>query len=313
MGFPSSITLMIFLSLASLQALNVESQVIKSARLLDLVIRDYTFRSYNKNFRTGKLHRINLPANLSGIQVDTIRFRCGSLHRYGAKIKEFHLDIGTYVHPCTKRVMLVRQNLGSNWSSLYYDNYELSGYQLISPVLGLLAYNVGRTGNTTIPSELGIQAGKKPITIDFSSTTLLNTNSGIIPLCASFDQDGKVTLSNQARHRVCVAKRDGHFGLVVESPLMPLRRKVSKWKIAIGSSIGAALGAFLLSLLMIAMLVNAKKKARMEELERMAYEEEALQVSMVGHVRAVTASGTRTSPIIEHYEYRHPPPHPPAN
>ncbi|KAK4435230.1 hypothetical protein Salat_0686300 [Sesamum alatum] len=314
MGFLSSITMMIFLSLASS---NVESQVIESARLLDLVIRDYTFRSYSKNFRTGKLHRINLPANLSGIHVDTIRFRCGSLHRYGAKIKEFHLDIGTYVHPCTKRVMLVRQNLGSNWSSLYYDNYELSGYQLISPVLGLLAYNVGRTGNTTVPSELGIQAGKKPITIDFSSTALLNTTSGIIPLCASFDQEGKVTLSNQARPRVCVAKRDGHFGLVVESPLMPLRRKViSKWKIAIGSSIGAALGAFLLSLLMIAMLVNAKKKARMEELERRAYEEEALQVSMVGHVRAVTASGTRTSPIIEHYEYRHPPPpdhHPPAN
>ncbi|KAL0393452.1 UNVERIFIED_CONTAM: hypothetical protein Slati_4311400 [Sesamum latifolium] len=51
----------------------------------------------------------------------------------------------------------------------------------------------------------------------------------------------------------------------------------------------------------------------MEELERRAYEEEALQVSMVGHVRAVTASGTRTSPIIEHYEYRHPPPRPPAN
>ncbi|KAL0329695.1 UNVERIFIED_CONTAM: hypothetical protein Sradi_4956200 [Sesamum radiatum] len=203
---------MIFLSLASLQSLNVESQVIKSARLLDLVIRDYTFRSYNKNFRTGKLHKINLPANLSGILVDTIRFRCGSLHRYGAKIKEFHLDIGT---------------LSAHFA-----------------VLGLLAYNVGRTGNTTVPSELGIQAGKKPITIDFGSTTLLNTNSGIIPLCASFDQDGKVTLSNQARPRVCVATRDGHFGLVVESPLMPLRRKVSKWKIAIGSSIGAALGAF---------------------------------------------------------------------
>lgn len=296
-------------SLILLSLITIQGQEIKSARLLDLVIRDYTFRSYTKHFRTGKLHRINLPSNLSGIHVDTVRLRCGSLHRYGATVKEFHLSSGAHVHPCSTRVMLIRQNLGSNWSSLYYDNYELSGYQLISPVLGLLAYNVGATNAATIPSELGIQAGKKPITIDFSNTTrsTVQNGAGIIPLCASFDEDGKVSLSNQARPNVCVATRDGHFGLVVEAPLMPLKRKVSRWKIVIGSSIGAALGAFLLSLLLIALFVNAKKKARMEEMERRAYEEEALQVSMVGHVRALTASGTRTVPAIEHEEYRPPP------
>ncbi|KAG8374827.1 hypothetical protein BUALT_Bualt10G0036000 [Buddleja alternifolia] len=307
MGFLFSITL-IFLSFAALQALQSQSQQIKSARLLDLVIRDYILKSYNKNFRTGKLHKIHLPSNLSGINVDTIRFRCGSLSRYGAKIKEFHLGPGIYVHPCVKRVILVRQNLGSNWSSIYYNNYELSGYQLISPILGLLAYNVGATNFTTIPSELKIQTGRKPIIVDFSNTTLQNSEPDIIPLCASFDQDGKVSLSNQAHPNVCVATKHGHFGLVVESPLMPLKRKESKWKIAIGSSIGAVLGAFLLSLLMVAMFANAKKKARMDELVRRAYEEEALQVSMVGHVRALTASSTRTLPTIEHYEYR-PPPH----
>ncbi|PIN02585.1 hypothetical protein CDL12_24902 [Handroanthus impetiginosus] len=312
MGFISCVitTLIILYSLASLQALQVEAQEIKSARLLDLVIRDYTFRSYTKKFKTGKLRKINLPANLSGIQVDTVRFRCGSLHRYGAKIKEFHMGVGILVYPCIKRLILIRQYLGFNWSSLYYDNYELSGYQLISPVVGLLAYNVSGTNSTTIPSQLAIQTGQKPITIDFTNTTMLNTTPGIIPLCASFDQDGKVTLSNQARPRVCIATRHGHFGLVVESPLMPLKRKVSKWKIAIGSSIGAALGAFLLSLLLIAIFVKAKKKARMEELVRRAYEEEALQVSMVGHVRTLTASATRTVPTIEHHEYRPPPPPP---
>ncbi|KAH6818168.1 hypothetical protein C2S51_001771 [Perilla frutescens var. frutescens] len=303
MGSLSTITL-IFLSLTALQASRIECQEIKSARLLDLLIRDYTFKSYTKNFKTGKLHRINLPSNLSGINVDTVRLRCGSLRRYGAAVKEFHLRVGTSVHPCSTRVMIIRQNLGSNWSSLYYDNFELSGYQLVSPVLGLLAYNVGATNTTTIPSELGIQAGKRPITIDFSKMTAnessSSSSSGIIPLCASFDQDGKVSLSSQARPNVCVATRHGHFGLVVESPLMPLKRKVSRLKVAIGSSIGAALGAFLLSLLAMALFVNAKKKARMEEMERRAYEEEALQVSMVGHVRALTASGTRTVPTIEH-------------
>ncbi|KAD4178508.1 hypothetical protein E3N88_27099 [Mikania micrantha] len=47
---------------------------------------------------------------------------------------------------------------------------------------------------------------------------------------------------------------------------------------------GAAIGAFLLGLLLVAMFVKEKKKARLEELERRAYEEEALQVSMAGHV-----------------------------
>ncbi|KAL2543959.1 hypothetical protein Fot_13192 [Forsythia ovata] len=300
MGFLFSLTL-VFLSIASLSTLQTQTQEIKSARLLDLVIRDYAFKSYNKYFRTGKLHQIKLPANLSGINVDTVRFRCGSLQRYGAKIKEFHLGIGVTVHPCIERVVIVRQNLGFNWSSIYYDNYELSGYRLISPVLGLLAYNIGDSKNISTPSELGIQAGKKPITIDFSNTTRLNITSGIIPLCAIFDHDGKVTLFSQASPNICVATRHGHFGLVVESPLIPLKKKtLSNWKITIGSTIGAALGAFLLSLLLIAMFVNAKKKARMEELERRAYEEEALQVSMVGHVSTHTASSTRTLPRIEH-------------
>lgn len=312
--FPIIITLiLLFLSFSSsLSALNLDPQGIKSARLLDLVIRDYTFQqSYGKNIRTGKLHSVDLPANLSGIKVDTIRFRCGSLRRYGAKVKEFHLGIGLIIHPCVERVLLVTQNLGSNWSSIYYDNYELSGYQLISPVLGLLAYNAGDSINYSTPFELGIQAGssKEAIMIDFTNTTtkIINDTAGLIPLCASFERDGKVTLANQAAPNVCLSNRYGHFGLVIESPLIPIRKKVSGWKIAVGSSIGAALGAFLLTLLFIALFVKVKKKARMEEMERRAYEEEALQVSMVGHIRAPTASVTRTVPIIEH-EYI-PPPH----
>ncbi|XP_057812248.1 uncharacterized protein LOC131026391 [Salvia miltiorrhiza] len=284
-----------------LQSLRIQGQEIKSARLLDLVIRDYTFKSYTKNFRTGKLHKINLPSNLSGIHVDTVRLRCGSLRRYGATIKEFQLRAGTYVHPCAKRVMIIRQNLGSNWSSLYYANYELSGYELISPVLGLLAYNIGAAA-----TELGIQTGMRPITIDFGGAARGN-GGGIIPLCARFDEDGKVSLWRQPRANVCVATRQGHFGVVVESPLMPLRRRASKWRMAVGGAIGAALGVFLLSLLAMAVLLKAKKKARMEEMERRAYEEEALQVSMVGHVRAVTASATRTLPTIHHHHSRPPP------
>ncbi|KAA8521958.1 hypothetical protein F0562_012728 [Nyssa sinensis] len=239
-----------------------EAQGIKSARLLDLIIRDYTFGSYNKYFRTGMVHTVHLPANLSGIGVNAARFRCGSLRRYGAQVMEFHL--------------------------------------------GLLAYNSGADVNFSNPFELGIQAEKNPITIDFSNTTRVNATAGLIPLCASFERDGKVTLANQVSPNVCVVTGHGHFGLVIESPLVPVRKKVSRWKVAVGTSIGASLGAFLLGLLLIALLVKVKNKARMEEMERRAYEEEALQVSMVGHVRAPTAPVSRTIPSIEH-ELRPPP------
>ncbi|KAK1374440.1 hypothetical protein POM88_030633 [Heracleum sosnowskyi] len=233
-------TFMILTLASSTTMSSTEAQGIKSSRLLDLLIRDYTFQSYSNSFGTGQLHTIHLPANLSGIIVSTVRYRCGSLRRYGATFNEFHLG---------------------------------TGYQLISPVLGLLAYNAGDDMNFSTPYEVVIQAKKEPITIDFSNTTrLVNVTTG-----------------------------HGHFGLVVQSPLLPFKKKaISRWKIAVGSSIGAAIGASLLGLLLIAMFVKVKKKARMDEIERRTYEEEALQVSMVGHVRAHVANGTRTVPTIEH-------------
>ncbi|XVF52782.1 hypothetical protein PTKIN_Ptkin05aG0046500 [Pterospermum kingtungense] len=309
MGSLFSLTLIILAWASLVLSMKGEAEGIKSARLLDLLIRDYIVKSFDRHLRTGIVQTVQLPANFSDIKVDTARFRCGSLHRYGAEIKEFRLESGVTVQPCAERVMVVRQNLGYNWSSIYYANYDLTGYQLVSPVLGLLAYNAGSDVSSGSPFQLGILAREKPIRIDFSNITKAysNVTGSIRPLCASFEGDGKVTLKNQVSPNVCVATRHGHFGLVIESPpWMPVRKKISRWKVAVGSSIGAALGAFLLGLLLVAMLVKVKKKARMEELERRAYEEEALQVSMVGHIRAPTASGTRTTPRIEHDYIRYP-------
>ncbi|QCD95468.1 uncharacterized protein LOC114180237 [Vigna unguiculata] len=295
-----------------------DGQSVKSAHVLDLIIRDHTFKALDKNLRTAIPQSVELPANLSGIGVDAVRFRCGSLRRYGAHLKEFHLGTGVTVHPCIERVMLIRQNMGHNWSSIYYANYDLSGYQLVSPIVGLLAYNADDdvdaddNANSSNPFQLGIVAGERPMTIDFTNATKLNKEDGIRikPLCASFEGDGRMTLAkgDPSAPLVCVAKRHGHFGLVVESsaPDEFRNKPISRWKVAVGSTIGAALGAFLLGLLLVAMLVRVKKRSRMVEMERRAYEEEALQVSMVGHVRAPTAHGTRTTPIIEHHYRPHP-------
>lgn len=309
MGTFFSLTLVI-LSWALLPSMRTEAQAIRSSHLLDLLIRDYTFKSFNTTLPTGLPYLVRLPANFSGIRINTVRFRCGSLRRYGAKVEEFHLGIGVIIHPCVERVMIVSQNLGYNWSSIYYQNYDLSGYQLVSPVLGLLAYNAGTDLNSGNPFELGIIAGEgELIKIDFRNVTRVVNNSSITPLCASFESDGKVTMAKQVSPNVCVAKRNGHFGLVIEkpSPAQPQSKKEKPWKVAVGSSVGAALGAFLLGLLLVAMFVRVKKRSRMEELERRAYEEEALQVSMVGHIRAPTASGTRTTPSAMENEYIPPP------
>ncbi|XP_071730587.1 uncharacterized protein [Rutidosis leptorrhynchoides] len=261
---------------------------IKSARLLDLAIRYYTFKSY-KNFKTGTSYNVHLPSNLTGINVSTVKYRCGSLKRYGANIQEFHLGVGVDVHPYVERVLIVKQNLGNNWSNIYYDNYnQLLGYQLVSPVLGLLAYNAGDDTRFNVQFEVKIQSPKvNGIKIDFSNYTMQKNSTlhGKIQMCATFGDDGKVTLEKQVAPNICATTNHGHFGLVVQSPLLPEKKKIKKWKVVFGSTSGAAIGAFLLGLLLIAMFVNVKKKARMEEeMERRAYEEEALQVSMAGHV-----------------------------
>ena len=312
MGTLFSLTTLIILSMFLVPSTRTAAQGIRSARLLDLLIRDYTFKFFDTSFATGVLHSVSLPENFSGIEVNIARFRCGSLRRYGADIKEFHLGIGVTIHPCVERVVIVNQNLGYNWSNIYYENYDLSGYQLVSPVLGLLAYNAGSDVNSSNPFEVGIVSGEKPFSVNFSNITKVKNSSSITPLCAIFDGEGKMTLTKQASPFVCLAKKNGHFGLVTEKPSPAMLdgnggKKESKWKVAVGSSIGAALGAFLIGLLLVAMLVRVKKRTRMEELERRAYEEEALQVSMVGHIRAPMASVTRTMPNSVEHEYI--PPH----
>uniref|UniRef100_A0A803LQU6 Uncharacterized protein n=2 Tax=Chenopodium quinoa TaxID=63459 RepID=A0A803LQU6_CHEQI len=288
---------------------------IRSPRILDLVVRDYTVGLFDKNnFQTGVVSNVQLPSNLSGIKVDTARFRCGSLRRYGARVKEFYLRKGVQITPCVERVILIIQELGLNLSNMYYDNYNLQGYQLVTPIIGLLAYNGGddyQNVSRPDPFELRIIADKDPIKVDFTNVSRIDSRSikGIMPYCANFEGKGKVTLTSMVSPHVCEAKRQGHIGLVIEvtrpSPPVEYTKGISRWKIALGSSVGAALGAFLLGLLLIAMLVKAKKRSKLEEMVRRAYEEEALQVSMVGHVRAPTAPPTRTVPIIEH-DYRPP-------
>ncbi|AEE83073.1 putative protein [Arabidopsis thaliana] len=309
-----------------------KSQTIESAHFLDLMIRDYTIRNFNIHFKTGAIQKVHLPSNFSSIDIATAKFRCGSLRRHGARIGEFHLGPGLTVEPCVERVILVRQNLGFNWSSyIYSTGYNLTGYKyrLVSPVLGLLAYNSNPDGVAVNPYEVNVMGTEQnPILIKFLSSEASgspkpNTKKNSSVLCACFTSNGNITFREQVSAYVCLGTRQGHYALVIRahdsggggstvvtpssSPALTDGGggKLSRWKVAVGSVIGSIIGAFLLGLLVVAMVVKGKKKAMREEMERRAYEEEALQVSMVGHVRAnPNASRSRTIPRFENTRYK---------
>ncbi|CAN1243638.1 hypothetical protein LINPERPRIM_LOCUS5751 [Linum perenne] len=322
----NSLIFIILFSFSSLLLPTSTTEEIRSPEALDLLIRDYTFKSYdnmNSTTKTGDIHDVNIPANLSGITARAVRFRCGSLIRYGARIDGFSLggnnnnNNSLIVSPCVERVMLITTNFGLNWSSTIYNHLlSDSGYRLVSTVLGLTAYSAAskNSPNSSYPFEIGIRSTQgNPITVNF--TNIINTSSS---LCAIFGRDGKVSLKPHISPGVCSSSTTGHYALVVkvllpQPPNPPPEAaageedggggRAAAWKVAVGSSIGGVMAIVLLGLLMVAMFGKAKKKAKMVELERKAYEEEALQVSMVGHVRAPLASSTRTVPTIENDQF----------
>ncbi|KAI3692033.1 hypothetical protein L6452_31839 [Arctium lappa] len=149
-----------------------------------------------------------------------VKYRCRSLKRYGASIKEFHLGVSVDVNPYVERVLVVTQNLGNNWSRIYYENYDqLLGYQLMSPVLGLLAYNTEDDTKFRMQFEVKIKSpNANGITIDFSdyATKKKNdTSTGRMRMCATFGDDGNVTLEKEVTPNICATAGHGHFWLVM--------------------------------------------------------------------------------------------------
>lgn len=298
----------------------------ESSRLLDLLLRDYTlnfFKNQHNSIKTGVLRHVHLPSNYSGIKLDAVRFRCGSLRRYGAQVQEFHIGMGAILEPCSERLVVVRQILASNWSEIYYKNYDLSGYRLVSPVLGLLAYNAlndvvfGNNVSSSYQISLLLEGTKDPSTVYFGNVSGPSTIERTFlnkPMCVTFGLDGKVTFAGEVKPFVCPVKTNGHFGLVVTDDPRPegggetemKKEKIGRWRSVVGGLVGSVtVGVVLLALVVAAAIVTAKKRrrrAKREEMERKAYEEEALRVvTMVGHSRAYVASATRTLPgFMEH-------------
>ncbi|XP_078162409.1 uncharacterized protein LOC144557720 [Carex rostrata] len=272
------------------------------ASLIDQIVRDAAMRSYHtqKHQKTAVHYSLSLPPSLSGISAETVRYRTGSLWRYGASLGEFSLPPGIIIHPHVKRLIVIRENMGQ-FSSMY-EHYISSNtrLRLVSPVLGLLFYNATSFHSPSV-AGVNILVTKTPIIVNFSS--LVEAQQVQNAHCIVFQLDGNISVTTQPWNNVCITWQQGHFALMMEEinggDNQNNTKGVSTWKlVAMGVLVGTT-GAVLIGLLVVALVSVRRKKVLLAEMERRAYEEEALHVSMVGHVRAPTATGARTKPSFE--------------
>jgi hypothetical protein len=306
--------LLLLLSLSATVALAVPQQQelqLQDTVLLDDVVQEAAEEWYHgRHRRTGVAYPLWLPGSLSGVDATVARFRAGSLRRYGVRrFGEFSVPPGLAVRGhAAAHLLAVRVNLG-NLSSVY-DEYAVgAGYRLASPVLGLMFYGLARRNGT---AALEIDLTDAAIRVNFS-VAIPALQPGAAALCMAVGLNGSVTVTDvEDGTNTCHASDQGHFALVVggagdgdggggggEADI----GEVSKWKLALfGAALGAG-GTVLLGMVAVAVVSIQRRKSEMAEMERRAYEEEALRVSMVGHVRAPSAAGSRTTPDELESEY----------
>uniref|UniRef100_A0A0D9W8I9 Legume lectin domain-containing protein n=1 Tax=Leersia perrieri TaxID=77586 RepID=A0A0D9W8I9_9ORYZ len=298
---------------AALQELQLQDAV-----LIDDVVQQAAVAWYHgkQHRRTGVTYPLTLPGSLSGVAADVVRFRAGSLRRYGVRrLGEFSVPPGLAVRGgVASRLLAVRANLG-NLSSVFDEYAASGGYRIASPVLGLTFYGLQlqarRGGAATATARLEIAVTGAAIRVNFSMAVPA-LQPGAVPLCMAVAINGSVTVTDvQAGSNTCHVWDQGHFALVLGGAgdgaggagAVAEAGDVSKWKLALfGAALGAG-GTVLLGLVLVAVVSIQRRKSEVAEMARRAYEEEALRVSMVGHVRAPSAGGSRTAPDALEDEY----------
>lgn len=272
-------------------------------RSLDALLQDYAYRAF-VHPRTGTPYDGQVPSNFTGIKIAALRLRSGSLYKRGVQYKEFKIPTEVIVQPYVKRLVLVYQNLGNNWSS---SCYNISGFIHITPVLGLLAYDAANLSATNLP-VLNV-VSKSPILINFTNVLINFTN--VRPVsgarCVYFDLNGMPVFEDLISGNICSTRQQGHFSIVVNasmispppapSPVHAKRNKSKAWKI-VSAVVGGFIALVLLALL-VAWMVRYRQTRNMAEMERRADVGEALQMARVGNTQAPVAVGTRTQPVLE--------------
>ncbi|KAL3818247.1 hypothetical protein ACJIZ3_004152 [Penstemon smallii] len=254
---------------------------------LDTILHDHAFRvMIHRKPHTGALYNASLPANLAGMKVSVVGLRSKTLWRKGANFSDFIIPPKTLPVPYLKRLLIVYHNLG-NWSTLYYN---LSGFKLMSPVVGFLVYDATSHLSDKNLSRIELNTMGYPISIQFQNSTLDNQRTK----CATFGAFGEVFLSEMRLPNVCYSSRSqGHFSMVV-----PFEKKQNIRFWIMGFVVGLV-GLILVGLVGTMAVRSLLVGKRSREMENDADEEEVLQTYWLSSTKMPRAEVTRTQPALE--------------
>ncbi|KAL0412124.1 UNVERIFIED_CONTAM: hypothetical protein Slati_3802100 [Sesamum latifolium] len=256
--------------------------------LLDSFVYDYACKKLHRR-RTGKLYNVVLPANFSGMEISIVRLRTRRLWKNGSNFNSsFAIPPWVLPWPFTKRVDLVYQNLG-NLSSSYYD---VPNYTFVAPVIGFLVYEPNRSSASYGLIELTM-VSDDPIIVHFPNIST-HEHGNVTMKCVRFDINGTLEFSNVTLKSSCIARRQGHFSVVVPyQPNQAIRK--NHWVM------GMAAGVVGLVLLVVIGILAYRwiKGKRIKKMERNSERSEGLDTIWVGRSRMPFASGIRTQPAIE--------------
>ncbi|KAL2517239.1 Protein of unknown function (DUF1191) [Abeliophyllum distichum] len=260
---------------------------------LAAILHDHAFKALiHERPHTGALHNASLPANLAGIQVSAVGLRSKTLWRKGANFSGFRIPPKSLPVPYVKRILIVYHNLG-NRSSSYYN---LSGYSLISPVVGFMVYDASHLSSINKNfSKLELNTMGKSISVEFHTSTLARGTQERV-ICAAFNAYGNVFLSEMNLPNICYSKTQGHFSIVI-----PNNNKKNKQKVRVLWVTGFLFGFLGLILVGLAatMVVKSVAEKRTQEMEKEADDGEFIETYWIDSSKMPRASVTRTNPVLE--------------
>ncbi|KAK1438486.1 hypothetical protein QVD17_04295 [Tagetes erecta] len=257
---------------------------------LDAILHEHAFKallSQQPRYKTGTLYELNLPANLSGINVSYIRFRSKTLWRKGANFSSFQIPSRTIPVPFVKRIVVLYQDLG-NLSSQFYNN-AIPGYALLSSVIGFRVYDASNLTTTNARQiDLNTSDALAPILVQFPGLKFAKGAK-----CASFGgSNGEFGLSDMSVGHVCYAKNYGQFYVVI--PKRKIKGEVWVWW-------GVGVGLMIMFFVSFVIVVVKMVKMKILDEREMQLEEGSvdLETVWIGYSKMPSATVTRTNPNLE--------------
>ncbi|XP_030540969.1 uncharacterized protein LOC115748580 [Rhodamnia argentea] len=284
-------------SLWSFSSTLVQASIRYDPELLDAVIHEYANKTLQQP-RTGVVYNISLPANFSGIEVSIVRLRSSSFWVRGSNLTSFNIPPRIIPLPYAERLAIVCENL-QNWSSSYY---EVPGYRLVSPVVGFMMFDASNSsgvGNQML--NLSIKGNPILVSLSPAEPELRTSNQSV--RCAEFRPNGSVGFSNVTSPNGCVARRQGHFALVVPAPAPQQKKKeVRFWKWWVVGFVGGFLVLVSVSLIVWG-TYKLVVRQRIKEMEKESEKGVSFDTVWIRTSKMPSASMLRTQPILEANEH----------